>query len=57
MPDKKVPFSTAMVAFSLGFEIYGKSENELVTEWNPKNQNMVSWNAILNGEWYIKEKE
>lgn len=40
----------------LGFEIYGVTDKGTPTNWNPENQNMLSWYAIENGKWYIKNK-
>lgn len=52
---KQVTFTEALLAKKLGFKIYGITENETVTTWNLVNQNVVSWNAIENGKWFIKE--
>jgi len=54
MQDKLVIFTEALFAKKLGFKIYGISDKETPTNWNPENQNMVSWNAIEKGKWYIK---
>jgi len=56
MQDKQVTFTEALTAKKLGFEIYGVTDKGTPTNWNPDGQNMVSWYAIENGKWYIKNK-
>jgi hypothetical protein len=62
MADKKVSFVEAIVAHNLGEEIYGKYSiyghipSMEVNTWNPSNQTVVSWKAITEGDWYIKDK-
>lgn len=56
MADRKVSFMEALLAKQLGYEIYGKTDC-IVKNWNPKGQNMVSWNAIEKGEWFIKSRK
>jgi len=57
MQDKLVTFTEALFAKKLGFKIYGITDNGIVKDWNPENQNMVSWHAIEKGKWYIKNNE
>jgi len=54
MEDKQVTFAETIMAKKLGFKIYGVTDFGAVKDWNPDNQNMVSWDAIENGKWYIK---
>jgi len=52
--DKQITFIEALLAKKLGLKVYGITEVGSIKEWNPENQNIVSWYAIENGKWFIR---
>ena len=52
--DKQITFIEALLAKKLGLRVYGITEVGSIKEWNPENQNIVSWYAIENGKWFIR---